>query len=96
VAFSPGRGSSVGLHRAHPIEQLTATCPNCGDYLSEGHRCSGKELRVMRMLSTALLGALFGVVTVSVLVEQPTALLLAVIGILGASLVTAVRRVTGF
>jgi hypothetical protein len=73
-----------------------ATCPGCGDYLGEGHRCFGKELRVMRMLSTALLGALFGVVTVSVLVEQPPPLLLGVIGILGASLVTAVWRVTGF
>jgi hypothetical protein len=61
-----------------------ATCPHCGDYLSEGHRCLGKELRMARMAGIALSGALLGAVVVSLLVEHPPAVLLAATGRCGA------------
>jgi hypothetical protein len=73
-----------------------ATCPYCGDYLSEGHRCLRKELRMARTAGAALSGRAVGYRATSAVFEHHPALLLATTGLLGALLVTAVWLVTRF
>ena len=73
-----------------------ATCPKCGGYLSDDHRCVGAWRRVTRTVGVAFAGALFGVVIVLVLAEHPSSSLLAIAGLLGAVLVTALWRATRF
>jgi hypothetical protein len=73
-----------------------ATCPKCGGYLSDDHRCCGAWRHIARTMGVALGGAVFGVVAVLVLAEHPSKSLLVVAGLLGAVLVTALWRATGF
>jgi hypothetical protein len=73
-----------------------ATCPQCGGYLNEGHRCCGRWRHVISIVGVALVGGLVGVVAVSVLVEHPAAAFVATAGLLGAVLVTALSRAVGF
>jgi hypothetical protein len=73
-----------------------ATCPKCGGYLSDDHRCFGAWRHIARTMGLALAGAVFSVVAVLVLAEHPSKSLLAVAGLLGAVLVTALWRATGF
>jgi hypothetical protein len=73
-----------------------ATCPKCGGYLSDDHRCFGAWRHIARTMAVALAGAIFGVVAVLVLAEHPSPSLLGAIGLLGAVLVTALWRAAGF
>jgi hypothetical protein len=50
----------------------------------------------MRTSGVALVGALFGVIAMSVLAERPSNSLLAVAGLLGAVLIGALWRASGF
>jgi hypothetical protein len=72
------------------------TCPQCGGYLSDDHRCVGAWWRITRTMVVALVGAPFGVIAASVLAEQPSQSLLAVAGLLGAVLGAALARPNGF
>jgi peptidoglycan/LPS O-acetylase OafA/YrhL len=73
-----------------------ATCPKCGGYLSDDHRGFGAWRRITRAIGVVVAGALFCVVVVLALSEHPSKLLLAVVGLLGAVLVSALWRAIGF
>jgi hypothetical protein len=73
-----------------------ATCPKCGGYLSDDHRCFGAWRHIARTMGAALIGALFGVIAVSTLADRPTNLLLGVAGLLGAVLVGALWHESKF
>jgi hypothetical protein len=73
-----------------------ATCPKCGGYLSDDHRCFGAWRHIARTLGVTVAGALCGVVVVLLLVEHPSMPLLAATGVLAAVVVTALWRATGF
>ena len=72
-----------------------ATCPKCGGFLSDDHRCAGAWRRTARAIAAPLAGALLGIVTASMLAERPSNGLLAVAGLLGAVLVAAAWRASG-
>jgi predicted MFS family arabinose efflux permease len=67
-----------------------ATCPKCGGYLGDDHRCSGAWRHAARTMGVALGGAAFGVVAVRMVAEHPSMPLLAATALLAAVLVTAV------
>jgi hypothetical protein len=73
-----------------------ATCPKCGGYLSDDHRCFGAWWQIVRTIGVAFAGAVFGIVAVVALAEHPSTSLLGAMGLLGAVLVTALWRATGF
>jgi hypothetical protein len=73
-----------------------ATCPKCGGYLSDDHRCSGAWWHIARTTGVALAGTVCGVVAGVVLAEHPSMSLLGGMGLLGAVVVTALWRATGF
>ena len=43
-----------------------STCPDCGQYLADGHRCGGRWRKRRRAAIAALIGALAGAVVPSV------------------------------
>ena len=72
-----------------------ATCPKCGGYLSDDHRCFGAWRRITRATGVGVAGAVFGVVVVLVLAEHSSESLLTVAGLLGAVVVSALWRASG-
>ena len=69
-----------------------ATCPQCGRFLTDGHRCRGSWRRAGRYTVVAAAGALMGCLGAYVTFENPAGSLVAVITLLGAVLAPAVWR----
>ena len=69
-----------------------ATCPKCGGFLTDGHRCFGAWRHVGRYTMVAAVGALLGCVGAFVSFEHPAESLVAVVSLLGAVLAPAVWR----
>lgn len=65
-----------------------ATCPRCGGFLDEHHRCRGPWRFYIRTLTVAVLGALIGSLAVLVFNEQPATAFIIVMALLGAVLLT--------
>ena len=72
-----------------------ATCPRCGGFLHENHRCRGRWRRA-RSASWTSAGVASGAASAWLLAERPAIALIATCGLLGAVLVTAVRKVAKF
>jgi hypothetical protein len=77
-------------------ERDMATCPSCGGYLDDGHRCSGDRWRAMRTAGSTVSGALFMMLTVFVLIEDPSAWLTAGAAMVGGLVGFAMWRAVGF
>lgn len=60
-----------------------ATCPKCGEFLSDTHDCTGQRRAVAAAVALALTSAVLGIVALTRLVQQPTHRLVAVTGLLG-------------
>lgn len=69
-----------------------ATCPRCGSFLTDGHRCFGAWREFGRFTVVAIVGAALGLLVSFVGFERPTDSLVVVVGLLGAVLATAVWR----
>jgi hypothetical protein len=67
-----------------------ATCPNCGRYLNENHRCRGGLRRFARAATIAGIGAVGGWAASPLLMPNPHPALVVMMAILGGTLVTAV------
>ena len=67
-----------------------ATCPKCGGFLTDGHRCRGGWRRAGRYTVVAGVGALLGCIGALVAFDNPTDSLVAVVTLLGAVLASAV------
>ena len=73
-----------------------ATCPHCGGFLHDHHRCRGRWWRRGREAGAAVVGASAGGAAAFGLAERPAVALVVTCGLLGAVLVTAVRRFAKF
>jgi hypothetical protein len=60
--------------------------------VSDGHHCLGVWRQMARTTGVALIGAVSGLVAVSLLTDRPSDSLFAVAGVLGAVLITGSRR----
>jgi hypothetical protein len=69
-----------------------ATCPKCGRFLTDGHRCHGGWRRAGRYAAVAAVGALIGCVGTLVGFDNPPDSLTAVVTLLGAVLAPALWR----
>lgn len=72
-----------------------ATCPQCGGYLRQGHKCWGARRRLMSAW-LAFVGAAAGFLLPWALLDRPAGALLVVTAALGAILTLAVRRYARF
>lgn len=61
-----------------------ATCPRCGEFLSEHHHCEGVWRRLLGGLSVALVGALLGVSALLIADQRSSDPLIIVTALLGA------------
>ena len=73
-----------------------ATCPKCGGYLGNHHRCRGNVRRALREISLGIAGGIVGFVGAFPLAEHPSNLLLLVTTLLGVVLTLAVYRYARF
>ena len=73
-----------------------ATCPSCGGFLHDRHRCRGRWRRRLRSAAWNLAGAGGGVAVSFAFTERPALGLIATCALLGAVLVTAVRTFAKF
>ena len=73
-----------------------ATCPRCGGFLHDNHRCRGRWRRLARTASWTGTGLAAGGASSFLFTEQPAVALIATCGVLGVVLVTAVRRFAKF
>lgn len=69
-----------------------ATCPQCGGFLTDGHRCRGGWRRAGRYAIVSAVGALLGYLATFASFENPAGALVAVVTLLGAVLALAVWR----
>jgi peptidoglycan/LPS O-acetylase OafA/YrhL len=72
-----------------------ATCPDCGAYLSDDHRCDGRSKRRRRAAIVAALGAIVGLIVPSVLwpgYRGHSWLIAAMMMVLGALIALSVWR----
>ncbi len=69
-----------------------ATCPECGSFLTDGHRCFGVWRRAGRYAIVAGVGALLGWVGALVAFDNPVDSVVLVVTLLGAVLAPAVWR----
>lgn len=69
-----------------------ATCPSCGGFLDEHHRCVGLWRRRLRIAGVAIAGAILGPVAVLAVVERPADSLLVVAALLGTVVFTALMQ----
>ena len=73
-----------------------ATCPNCGGFLHDHHRCRGRWRRRLRSAVWTLAGMAGGAAVSFSFPERPALALIATCALLGAVLVTAVRTFAKF
>ena len=73
-----------------------ATCPHCGGFLHDRHRCRGRWRRSARSAAWTLAGVVGGAVLSFAFTERPAIALIATCALLGAVLVTAVRTFAKF
>jgi hypothetical protein len=73
-----------------------ATCPHCGGFLHEHHRCRGRWWRRGRQATAALIGASAGALVAFWIADGPPMALILTCGLLGAVLITAFRRFAKF
>ena len=66
-----------------------ATCPRCGGFLSDNHRCSRVPRRLLRMSGMAAIGALLGVFLPLATFDRPAESLVLITALLGAVLFAA-------
>lgn len=69
-----------------------ATCPRCGSFLDEKHRCRGLWRRRGRTAGWFVVGAGAGFVSAFMVSEGPAPELIVACTLLGAVLVSAVRH----
>lgn len=73
-----------------------ATCPRCGGFLHENHRCRGRWRQYARTASWTGAGLASGAASSFLFAEPPAVALIATCSVLGAVLVNAVRRFAKF
>jgi hypothetical protein len=77
-------------------KQVMATCPDCGRYLADDHRCSGKRWRSVRMAIIAVGGALFTMLSVLIAVGDASVWIVVAAAVVGAIVSAGVWRAVGF
>ena len=75
---------------------MMATCPDCGGFLHDHHRCFGVWRHIARTIAVTAAGGAFGLVFVMALVEHPPTGLVVAIALLGAVIGAALGRATRF
>lgn len=73
-----------------------ATCPKCGGYLGNGHRCRGNVRKILREIGLGVIGGMVGFVSAFPLADRPSDSLLIVTTLLGIVLTLAVYRYARF
>ena len=69
-----------------------ATCPRCGRFLTDDHRCLGAWRHVARYACVSAIGAVIGGLGAFVGFEHPAEPVVAVVALLGAVLAPAIWR----
>jgi hypothetical protein len=73
-----------------------ATCPQCGGFLHDGHRCRAGWRRRGRSAGATLFGAAAGALLAFALADRPPLALILTCGVLGVVLISAFRRFAKF
>ena len=66
-----------------------ATCPRCGGFLDDQHRCSRVPRRLVHMSGMAAIGAVLGIFLPFAMFDRPASSLVLITALLGAVLFAA-------
>jgi hypothetical protein len=81
-------------YRERTIQLNVATCPHCGGFLDDHHRCFGAWRRMGRWVAMMCVGGLAGLVLAFGLIEHPLPEVIVIAALLGAVLGSSLGQVT--
>ena len=97
MSIAPRRRVAAAKHHKKDsyssyIHSTVATCPKCGGFLNEHHRCRGARRKIGSVAAVAAVGAMLGFFASFSFVDHPTSPLMVVTAMLGAILAGAIAR----